>query len=125
MMKILTDTSIWIDHFRKPDPALSGFLSERAILLHPFVLGEIALGRISGLSNVMGALRLLPQALVAGTDAVIGSIEKEGLGGSGIGYVDAHLVASTQMMPEATLWTRDKRLRAVAERLAIATPNVD
>jgi predicted nucleic acid-binding protein len=125
MMKILTDTSIWIDHFRKPDLALSGFLSERAILLHPFVLGEIALGRISGLSDVMGALRLLPQALVADTDAVIGSIEKDGLSGSGIGYVDAHLVASTRMTPEATLWTRDKRLRAVAERLAIAAPNVD
>jgi predicted nucleic acid-binding protein len=124
-MKILADTSIWIDHFRQSDPALSSLLSERAVLLHPFVLGEIALGRISGLSDVMATLRLLPQALVAGADAVIGSIEKDRLGGSGIGYVDAHLVTSTRMTPEARLWTRDKRLRAVAERLAIAAPDLD
>lgn len=124
-MKILADTSIWIDHFRQSDPTLGRLLGERAVLLHPFVLGELALGYIPGLSDIMATLHLLPQAVVADADAVIGSIEKDRLSGSGIGYVDAHLVVSTRLTPEAKLWTRDKRLRAVAERLAISASALD
>jgi hypothetical protein len=46
-------------------------------------------------------------------------IELYALFGFGIGYLDAHLLAATRLTSGATLWMRDKRLRAVADRLAL------
>jgi predicted nucleic acid-binding protein len=90
------------------------------VLCHPFVLGEIALGRLRDPDAVLGALADLPQA-VAATDAeVLGFIGRHGLAGSGIGYLDAHLLAATLLTPGARLWTRDRRLAAEAERLSLA-----
>jgi hypothetical protein len=42
------------------------------------------------------------------------------LSGLGIGYVDAHLLASVKLTDDARLWTRDGRLAAAAARLDLA-----
>jgi len=117
---ILVDSSIWIDHFRSRDDALFDLLSRGRILVHPFVTGEIALGHVRNRALIVRDLRKQKQAVIASDDEVLQFIEREKLFGTGIGYVDAHLLASVRLTAEATLWTRDKRLHDVARRLNLA-----
>jgi predicted nucleic acid-binding protein len=117
---ILVDTPIWIDHLRAGDEVMARLLSESNVLMHPFIKGEIALGHLHARARVIRQLDQLPQAIRAHDDEVMRLIEAENLFASGIGYVDAHLVASVRLTGGALLWTRDKRLGAVAERLGVA-----
>lgn len=117
---ILVDTSIWIDHLRAGDPGLVALLERGEVLGHPWVLGEIALGQLRDRVEVLRLLQQLPQADVASPDELLTLIEREGLAGSGVGYVDAQLLAATLLAGDAALWTRDRRLRAAAERLDVA-----
>jgi hypothetical protein len=116
---ILADTSVWIDHFRKADAELSGYLHETRVLIHPFVLGEIALGSLKNRNSLLENLAELPNAVQASDDEVLAFIEAENLAGSGIGYIDAHLLASARLTPGAKLWAKGKRLVAAAERLGL------
>lgn len=113
---ILVDTSIWISHLRTGDPDLVGLLHNGHVLAHPWVIGELALGHLSRRSEILGLLRNLPQATVATDVEVLTLIDNQHLFGLGIGYVDAHLLAATMLTTGARLWTRDKRLAAVAVR---------
>jgi predicted nucleic acid-binding protein len=117
---ILVDSSVWVDHLRSGDAALVSLLERGRVLAHPFVVGELALGSLRQRGVILGALQALPQAIVASDDEVLGFIAQQNLSGLGIGYIDVHLLASTRLTPDASLWTRDKRLRAVAERLNLA-----
>ncbi|WP_035054632.1 type II toxin-antitoxin system VapC family toxin [Andreprevotia chitinilytica] len=117
---ILVDTSIWIDHLRTDDATLATLLEQNRVLTHPFVIGEIALGSLRQRDMVLGALSALPQATVALDNEVFRMIGDETLHGVGIGYIDAHLLAAVRLTPGTALWTRDRRLQAVAERLGIA-----
>ncbi|HLY88048.1 MAG TPA: type II toxin-antitoxin system VapC family toxin [Acetobacteraceae bacterium] len=117
---ILIDTSVWVDHLRRGDLALSDLLTRSQVLTHPFVIGELALGSLRQRDIVLGALRDLPQAVVAGDDEVQAFIDRHTLFGIGIGYVDAHLLAGTLLTSGARLWSRDKRLSDAAGRLGIA-----
>lgn len=111
---ILVDTSVWIDHLRAGDPDLVRLLRRNRVLAHPWVIGELALGNLSGRTDLLRLLGGLPQASVASDDEVLTLIESQHLFGRGIGYVDAHLLAATLLTPDARLWTRDRRLAAVA-----------
>lgn len=117
---ILADTSIWIDHLRTGDATLARLLNGSAVLGHPCVIGELALGNMRSRDEVIGLLRDLPQATVAEHDEVLGLIADESLHGHGIGYVDAQLLAAARLTPDTTLWTRDKRLTAVAAHLGVS-----
>ncbi len=119
---ILADSSVWIDHIRAPDPRLERLLQDDRVLSHPCVTGEIALGSMRDRIAIVGFIANLPQAALADDEEVLAMIERDALSGSGIGYVDAHLAASVRLTAGTTLWTRDKRLHAVAERLSIAAP---
>ncbi len=115
---IVVDASIWIDHFRRADPRLSAAMTREQTLMHPFVIGEIALGSIGQRQSVILMLRGQHKAPIATHDEVLDLIERERLHGLGIGYVDAHLLASARLA-NATLWTRDKRLDMAADRLGL------
>lgn len=117
---ILVDTSVWINHLRNNDPHLVRLLTENSVLGHPFVRGELALGNLRQREIILAALDNLPQAPVAFTDEVNYFIEKHALYGLGIGLIDAHLLASTQLSGNTRLWTQDKWLQAVALRLNLA-----
>lgn len=117
---ILADTSVWVDHLSQGDLALAAALDRGQVLLHPFVLGEIALGTLRQRRVVLNALGDLPRATVATENEVLQAIDAKSLGGSGIGYVDAHLLASLLLTPGTMLWTRDKRLHGVAAALGLA-----
>jgi predicted nucleic acid-binding protein len=117
---ILVDTSIWIDHLRRGDPSLVTALELGRVLIHPFVVGELACGTLNRRAEILTLLRELPPAPVATDDEALEFIERRGLMGRGIGYVDVHLLASVALAGDARLWTRDKRLAAVASKLALA-----
>ena len=117
---ILVDTSVWIDHLRTTDQGLAHLLSEGKVLVHPFVVGELALGNLVNRDAILNALRGLPQAQVATDQEVQHLIAAERLFGSGIGYIDAHLLASVRLTAGASLWTRDKRLSAASAELGLS-----
>ena len=116
---ILVDTSVWIDHLRRGDAHLMATLLAGHVLIHPWVIGEIACGTLRECGQVLDLLRSLPLSPVALEDEVLFFIEQYALMGRGIGYVDIHLLASAQLAG-ARLWTRDKRLVVVANELGVA-----
>ena len=113
---ILIDTSIWIDHFRHGDAELRRIIEDDRLLCHPSVIGELALGSLRDRSSVMAFLAAQRGAVVATHDEVMTMIDRYGIFSMGIGYTDAHLLASVLLEQRAALWTRDKRLRAAAEK---------
>jgi hypothetical protein len=116
---ILVDTSVWIDHLRAGDAQLAVLLNGSEVLMHPVVLGELACGNLSNREVVFRLLKGLPQAVLATDDEVLFFIDQRGLMGRGMGYMDAHLLAAASLSGPAKLWTRDRRLRAVADSLAL------
>lgn len=117
---ILVDTSVWIDHFRAADQQLTALLARNEVLSHPSVIGEIALGAIARRADVLRYLNNLPASVAATHEEVMLFIERHKLANSGVGYVDAHLLAAAALTPDAGLWSRDKNLRAVAARCGVA-----
>ncbi|MEE8429453.1 MAG: type II toxin-antitoxin system VapC family toxin [Gammaproteobacteria bacterium] len=117
---ILVDTSVWIDHLRAGDEVLVALLNESRVLMHPFVLGELACGSLRNRGEVLELLRDLPRVTVATDNEALFFIERHMLMGRGIGYVDAHLLAAVALAGSVRLWTRDKRLRTAADSLALA-----
>lgn len=120
---ILVDTSVWIDHLRQGDPDLVRVLEADQVLVHPFVVGELACGNLKSRAEFLKLLRALPRAPVATEEEALGFIDGRALMGRGIGYLDVHLLASVALAGTATLWTRDKRLAAVARKLGLADGN--
>jgi predicted nucleic acid-binding protein len=117
---ILVDTSVWIDHLRVSNSKLVQWLGEGAVLTHPFVIGELALGNLRNRAVILDALRQLPRAVAASNDEVLTFIEAQRLYGLGVGHVDVHLLASVRLSGGVRLWTRDRRLATVAEGLGVA-----
>ena len=117
---ILVDTSVWVDHLRDGAPALAAALEQGSVLMHPFVLGELACGNLKNRGEVLRLLGDLPAAPLATDPEALDYIERRALMGRGIGYVDVHLLASVALAGAARLWTRDKRLAAVAADLKLA-----
>jgi predicted nucleic acid-binding protein len=117
---ILVDTSIWIEHLRSASAILTELLVDGEVLGHPFVLGELALGNLRQRDEIVLVLRRLPQAISASHQEVLQFVDREALFGRGIGYVDAHLLAAARLTVGTRLWTRDRRLQAVAVQLDLA-----
>lgn len=123
---ILVDTSVWVDHLRTNNETLAGLLNMGAVLVHPFIIGELALGRMRQREIVLTSLAALPGTAIATDAEVRRFIERHALFGRGIGYVDVHLLAAARLTDAASLWTNDKRLYGVAGELGLAvTPPFD
>ena len=115
----LVDTSVWVDHLRRGDRSLTELLTASSVLMHPFVIGELACGNLRKRDQILALLQDLPRAAVATDDEVLFFIGRHTLMGRGLGYVDVHLLASVALHGTARLWTRDKRLRVVADSLGL------
>ncbi len=119
----LVDTSVWVDYLRgTPEAtALAPLLEAAEVVVHPWVVGELALGHLgSHRTAILDDLRRLPEAVVASDDEVMHLIEGHDLAGSGIGWVDAHLLATALLTP-ARLWSLDRKLIRVASTMGITT----
>jgi predicted nucleic acid-binding protein len=120
---ILVDTSVWIAHFRKGSPPLARLLSSLWVLVHPFVVGELACGHLRNRDRILSDLEALPTAVSATHAEVMRLIESRRLAGLGIGWIDAHLLASA-LLSNCQLWTLDSRLlrAATAARVNLYRP---
>ncbi len=116
---MLVDTSVWIDHLRRGDAELVASLQAGLVGVHPFVVGELACGNLRNRAEVLGLLQALPPMSVATDKEALFFIDQHALMGRGVGYVDVHLLASARL-GGAQLWTRDKRLHAIAAELGLA-----
>lgn len=115
---ILVDTSVWIDHFRIGNTKLTQILEGPAVLTHPFVIGELSCGNLKSRAETVRWLRALPTAVVASDIEVGQLIEDRRLWGQGIGWTDAHLLASS-LLTNCHLWTRDTRLASAARAAGV------
>lgn len=116
---ILVDTSVWVTHLRKGSPCLKKLLEDVEVASHPMVIGELACGSLRNRSEILSMLETLPQVTVADHLEVLRFIEKKHLMGTGIGYVDAHLLASV-VLSDDLLWTEDNHLKKAAMSLNVA-----
>ena len=115
---ILVDASVWIEHFRVGSDRLRTLLFDEQVLCHPFVVGELACGTLQKRGEILSMLKALPEAHLLENEEVLGFLEARGLYGRGMGWVDAHLLAST-LLTRCTLWTFDKPLRRAAAALNV------
>ena len=115
---MLVDTSVWIDHLRRGNTTLAALLERGEVLCHPFVIGELACGILRNRAEILSLLEALPQAALADHAEVLGFLEKHGLPGEGIGWIDAHLLASARLA-RAALWTYDRALASAAARAKV------
>jgi len=119
-VKVLADTSVWIDHLRQSARPLCMLLDANEVLMHPAVAGELACGAIINRAAILALLAELPEAYRAADDEVRNLIERRRLYGRGIGWIDAHLLASA-LLTECVLWTHDKTLATIARELRISS----
>lgn len=117
---VLADTSVWIDHLRRSDAELISLLQNNLVACHPHIVGELALGSLGDRTRVISLLENLPEAPVATHEEVLEMVDLQRLYGRGVGYTDAHLLASARLQPGLELWTRDKRLHDVAIEIGVA-----
>ena len=117
---ILADTSVWIEHLRHGEPRLRAALEAERVLIHPFVIGELACGNLRARGSLLELLRRLPLAPTATDQEAHTLLHRRKLMGRGIGWIDVHLLASTALAAPARLWTHDRRLATIAAELKVA-----
>jgi predicted nucleic acid-binding protein len=120
---ILVDTSIWIDYINKGfDEHLDYLLVGEAAVMHEFIIGEIAMGSLKNRKAQLAMLGDLHRISTASDQEVLTLVESAKLHGTGLSYIDAHLlaavIASSEIEP-IRLWTGDGKLRDQAERLGV------
>ncbi len=115
---ILVDTSVWIDHLRSGNRTLISLLDREEVLTHPFVIGELACGRMRNRQQILELIGRLPGARVADHEEVLAFVERDRLFGRGIGWVDAHLLAAA-LLSHAMLFTLDRRLSRLARAVGV------
>jgi predicted nucleic acid-binding protein len=116
---ILVDTSVWIDHLRSSNRRLRALLEADQVVTHPLVIGELACGSIRNRTELLALLKTLPSATIAQHDEVLQFVDGQKLYGRGIGWIDAHLLASARL-DHLAIWTLDKPLSKIAESIGIS-----
>jgi predicted nucleic acid-binding protein len=117
----LVDTSVWVNHFRRPQATLIKLLDDSLAGMHPFVLGELACGNLKDRALTLGDLAKMPEAPLATEAEVLHLLESRRLWGEGLGWVDVHLLASA-LLGGWDLLTADRTMQRAAHRLGITCP---
>lgn len=120
MSRVLADTSVWVDHFRRRNDTLVSLLHQDQVLVHPWVIGEIACGTPPKRAETLAHLASLQPVTTASPSEAMAFVEREQLFGLGCGWVDVHLLAAACLTPQCQLWTLDQRLGALAQRFGRA-----
>jgi len=117
---VVVDTSVWIDHFRNGNSRLVGLLAQDRVLMHPYVLLELAYGTPPApRARTLADLARLRPAQRANAEELLAFIDREALFGQGCGMVDVSLLASARIAQGARLWTLDQRLARLAARMRV------
>jgi predicted nucleic acid-binding protein len=115
---ILVDTSVWIRHLRSTDDRLVVLLEQDLVSCHPFVIGELAMGFLKQRATFLGLLDRLPASPLVSQQDVRTLVERRALHGTGLGWLDAHLLAAA-VINHMQLWTLDRRLADAANDLGV------
>jgi predicted nucleic acid-binding protein len=119
--RVLADTSVWVAHFRRANPALQSLLVLDQLLCHPLVVVELACGTPPApRARTLGDIRRLQTAVVATTDEILALIDRQKFYDTGCGATDIALLASVLLTPDTRLWTLDKPLAALAMQMDVA-----
>jgi predicted nucleic acid-binding protein len=116
---ILVDTSVWMDHLHHTEGALVGLLEQNVVLMHPMILGELACGNLKNRAVLIGLWQALPRLSAATDVEALQFLDIHELMGTGIGFIDVHLLCAVALANGARLWTRDKRLAEIAADLGL------
>lgn len=116
---VIVDTSVWVHHLKWGDAQLQTLLHETQVMCHDFIFGELACGSLKNRHAILSLLASLPRAPVVSQEEVLYFIENRSLMAAGIGFIDAHLLASAQLI-NTPLWTLDHSLKRVAEKLQLS-----
>jgi hypothetical protein len=116
---VLVDTSLWVDHFREGNAHLERLLLDIEVACHPFIIGELACGNLKNRTEILTLLHSLPSVPAIDNDEALFFIERNALMGSGIGFIDVHLLASARLA-HIPLWTNDTRLLKASVSLQVA-----
>ena|SRR5712671_4686315 len=122
-MRVLVDTSVWIDYLRNGDRSLAALLENNDVLCHPFVIGELACGQLNRRTEILESLNSLPTAPAVRQSEALHFIDIHNLCGKGIGFIDLHLLASANL-GRVKLWTRDRPLLRLARNLGVAFQDI-
>lgn len=121
-MTVLVDTSVWIRFLsnRAPYAAdLEELLTRDEVCGHDFVYGELLIGDVGGRKQLLEDYEQMHQAPVVPHSEVVAFVRSRRLHGRGIGWIDAHLLASS-LVGRLKLWTTDPRLAGLAADLGVA-----
>lgn len=110
---ILVDTSVWISHLRQADAELKRLLLEELVLMHPFIVGELACGNLPSRSKLLFDFASIERVSTAQADEVLILVDVNRLYGRGLGWTDVNLLASA-LIHKCALWTLDNALRKAA-----------
>jgi predicted nucleic acid-binding protein len=116
---ILVDTSVWVEHLRRRNSTLANVLGRGEAACHPFVIGELSLGWMRKRAEILALLSDLPATTPVRHEEAMALVEQRDLSGTGLGWVDVHLLASA-LVEGWTLWSLDKRLQRAARSLGAA-----
>ena len=116
---VLIYTSVWVSHLRHGNRQLENLLMDAEVMCHPFIIGELACGNLKNRNEILSLLKSLPQTPAIDSDEFMVFIERNQLMGSGIGFVDVHLLASARLA-NIPIWTTDKRLKSAATKLDLS-----
>jgi predicted nucleic acid-binding protein len=116
---ILVDTSVWVEHFRNGLKELETLLNEGEVATHPFIIGELACGRLTNRSEILSLLQSLPTSTIIDFEEYLHFVNSHRLMGKGIGFVDIHILASAYI-DSNFLWTLDKKLHTVASEMKLS-----
>ncbi len=115
---VLVDTSVWVSHLREGNAKFEGLLNNGDVVCHPFIVGELACGNIKNRAEILSLLQALPMSNQAEHNEVMKFIENNQLMGSGLGYIDVHLLAAASLT-EVLIWTTDKKLKDVSQKMGL------
>jgi predicted nucleic acid-binding protein len=118
-MIVLVDTSVWIRFLSNRAPyatELDGLLSRDEVSGHEFVYGELLIGDTGGRRHLLANYEQMHQAPTVPQRDVVAFVRDRRLHGRGIGWIDAHLLASA-LVGHLKLWTTDPRLAVLAKEL--------
>jgi predicted nucleic acid-binding protein len=118
-MKILADSSVWVDHLRHGNAEMAVLLEKNVVGIHEFVIGELACGNLPHRERFLEDLGKLPRTPPVSHVEALALSGMHKLSGHGIGWVDIHLLASA-LVTGTSLWTLDKALGKIAAKLRVA-----
>lgn len=118
-MRVLVDTSVWIDHLHRADVGLQGLLARGEVWTHAVVIGELAAGRLANRAEFLGHLQKLPRAGEIDLEEGLHLIEVRRIHGQGLSWADIQMLAAASI-DNLRLWSRDKALAGAADNVGLA-----